>query len=424
MGAPRCLPVGVARKSTKQPSPRDAVQKLTDEVEQLLSSPSSSESPSKKTDDLWKDVHNHLRAILNMTAFCVTAILHVDVPFLGIRPCTLQDQPKGLRHRAKGQAEEAAHMLLTQAASFASLLPRDTIELKGNIAQDFQGEDLEWFDLADVELQLETNGESEGRTHANAKESKFINVPKEPGHEHDASINFEWQFDILPPGKNHLPRDTALALMDFLKSQQRELSKTSRYANELSLVSSMDQIQQASVWACECVLLICEDQRKHPLCRCWVGVSILLALSVCLLALFATRRELLAPVSHRLPDGLSEASLVRHGAETGAAASPPEADRWSRQTQVFQQGDGSGKIKETTVREMTLRETTTREYDPKTPVCNFVFVFTSAVRAGLQLRLIQQLQTENLQMKLQLERLWLDIDDAEKKGQDHVCWSL
>eukprot|EP00439_Symbiodinium_sp_Y106_P078223 s721_g17.t1 len=66
MGAPRCLPVGVARKSTKQPSPRDAVQKLTDEVEQLLSSPSSSESPSKKTDDLWKDVHNHLRAILNM----------------------------------------------------------------------------------------------------------------------------------------------------------------------------------------------------------------------------------------------------------------------------------------------------------------------------------------------------------------------
>ena len=56
------------------------------------------------------------------------------------------------------------------------------------------------------------------------------------------------------------------------------------------------------------------------------------------------------------------------------------------------------------MREMTLRETTTREYDPKTPVCNFVFVFTSAVRAGLQLRLIQQLQTENLQMKLQLVR--------------------
>ena len=56
------------------------------------------------------------------------------------------------------------------------------------------------------------------------------------------------------------------------------------------------------------------------------------------------------------------------------------------------------------MREMTLRETTTREYDPKTPVCIFVFVFTSAVRAGLQLRLIQQLQTENLQMKLQLVR--------------------
>jgi len=211
---------------------------------------------------------------------------------------------------------------------------------------------------------------------------------EEPGHEHDASINFEWQFDIL----NHLPRDTALALMDFLKSQQRELSKTSRYANELTRSNKElhKRLQE-------------KDQRKHPLCRCWVGVSILLALSVCLLALFATRRELLAPVSHRLPDGLSEASLVRHGAEAGAAASPPEADRWSRQTQVFQQGDGSGKIKETTVREMTLRETTTREYDPK---------------------LIQQLQTENLQMKLQLERLWLDIDDAEKKGQDHVCWSL
>lgn len=215
---------------------------------------------------------------------------------------------------------------------------------------------------------------------------------EEPGHEHDASINFEWQFDIL----NHLPRDTALALMDFLKSQQRELSKTSRYANELKRQRTRSNKELHK-------RLQEKDQRKHPLCRCWVGVSILLALSLCLLALFATRRELLAPVSQRLPDGLSEAPLVRPGAEAGVVASPPEADRWSRQTQVFQQGDGSGKIKETTVREMTLRETTTREYDPK---------------------LIQQLQTENLQMKLQLERLWLDIDDAEKKGQDHVCWSL
>ena len=30
-----------------------------------------------------------------------------------------------------------------EAASFASLLPRDTIELKGNLAQDRQSEDLE-----------------------------------------------------------------------------------------------------------------------------------------------------------------------------------------------------------------------------------------------------------------------------------------
>ena len=133
------------------------------------------------------------------------------------------------------------------------------------------------------------------------------------------------------------------------------------------------------------------------------------------------------------------------------------------------------------MREMTLRETTTREYDPKTPVCNSIFFGLARIRAGLlQLRLIQQLQTENLQMKLQLvrqlgfdrrvlvsvlarcevssllvvpdgltqdltatkpkhacdefyiglpvlplkERLWLDIDDAEKKGQDHVCLDL
>mmetsp|Transcript_31492 Transcript_31492/g.55789 ORF Transcript_31492/g.55789 Transcript_31492/m.55789 type:complete len:412 (+) Transcript_31492:37-1272(+) len=64
MGAPRCLPVSVTRKSTKQLSPRDAVQKLTSEVEQLLGP--ALESPSEKTEDLWKDVHNHLRAILNM----------------------------------------------------------------------------------------------------------------------------------------------------------------------------------------------------------------------------------------------------------------------------------------------------------------------------------------------------------------------
>lgn len=58
----RCLPV--ARKSSRH-SPRDAVQKLTDEVGQLLSSPSTPESQTK-TEELWKDVHNHLLVILNL----------------------------------------------------------------------------------------------------------------------------------------------------------------------------------------------------------------------------------------------------------------------------------------------------------------------------------------------------------------------
>ncbi|CAJ1404162.1 unnamed protein product [Effrenium voratum] len=62
LSTPRCLPVA-ARKSSKH-SPRDAVQKLTDEV-QLLTCPSSPESQTK-TEELWKDVHNHLLVILNL----------------------------------------------------------------------------------------------------------------------------------------------------------------------------------------------------------------------------------------------------------------------------------------------------------------------------------------------------------------------
>ncbi|CAE7545658.1 pmo25 [Symbiodinium natans] len=324
MGAPRCLPV--ARKSTKQPSPRDAVQKLTDEVEQLLCSPSSSESPSKKTEDLWKDVHNHLRTILNL----------------------LKDQRKGLRQRAKGQAEEAAPAQLV---------------------------------LPHFSLETPSNSRATSPRNADGEKGTSPAIPRsveDSGHEHEASINFEWQFDIL----NHLPRDTALALMDFLKSQQRELSKTSRYANELTRSNKElhKRLQQ-------------KDQHKRPYCR-WTILLVLLAVCLCMVALVATREESFAPPFQRqLLNGLDavrasisdEAALPPAVAPTAAVGdgSWPEAQRWARQTQILQQGEGSGKIKETTVREMTLRETTTREYDPK---------------------IIQQLQTENLQMKLQLER--------------------
>lgn len=58
----RCLPV--ARKSSRH-SPRDAVQKLACEVGQLLSCPSTPESQTK-TEELCKDVHNHLLVILNV----------------------------------------------------------------------------------------------------------------------------------------------------------------------------------------------------------------------------------------------------------------------------------------------------------------------------------------------------------------------
>lgn len=34
---------------------------------------------------------------------------------------------------------------------------------------------------------------------------------------------------------------------------------------------------------------------------------------------------------------------------------------------------------------------------------------------------LQQLQTENMQMRVQLERLWLATEEAVERGEGHVC---
>jgi len=252
--------------------------------------------------------------------------------------------------------------------------------------------------LSHFSLETPTNSRATSpRTASDAREPA-LDVPSltaDAEQEHEASINFELQFDIL----NHLPRDTAMALMDFLTSQQKELSKTSRYANELS--RSNKELRKRL-------------KDKVPLGRscCWMFAALAAVLFgfVALLGTGSVRlaQPELTQVQQKLVCvfagcGQAEkptAQTILHGPDS----LEEEGRRWTRQSQVVQgTTEFNGKIKETTVREMTLRETTTREYDPK---------------------LIQQLQTENLQMKLQLERLWLDIDDAEKKGQDHVCWSL
>eukprot|EP00931_Biecheleriopsis_adriatica_P046290 TRINITY_DN2656_c0_g1_i1.p1 TRINITY_DN2656_c0_g1~~TRINITY_DN2656_c0_g1_i1.p1 ORF type:complete len:354 (+),score=88.02 TRINITY_DN2656_c0_g1_i1:36-1064(+) len=223
----------------------------------------------------------------------------------------------------------------------------------------------------------------------------------------EADVQYEWQFEIL----NNLPRDTAIALVDHLKATERERAKASKYAVELSR-SNKELYRQLR-----------RKDSKTSASRGWPCCFFALAGAVALIAVtLACYPQILR--QHVL-QGLDVARALLSSSEgepqaQGVVLTPSSSEAGQLQSlssRGFQQGDREssmstsssvvdtkdGKIKETTVREMMLRETTTREYDPK---------------------VVQQLQTENLQMKLQLERLWLDIDDAVHKGQDTVCWKL
>lgn len=201
-------------------------------------------------------------------------------------------------------------------------------------------------------------------------------------HEQEAALNYEWHFEIL----NHLPRDTAMALMDHLKSLDSERQKAQRYARELNqsnkelhrrLQQKKDGTRSSKSWGILSLVIVC-------LVVLSIGAGALMDVRKPLLSGIDTLRGLLADEATQTTSSTEEMqttctlegqTTLSNVTSTTGAKSPEEE---------------------------TLQESVTKEVDPK----------------------IQQLQTENIQMRVQLERLWIMIEEAEKKGEDQVCWKL
>ncbi|CAE8680519.1 unnamed protein product [Polarella glacialis] len=226
----------------------------------------------------------------------------------------------------------------------------------------------------------------------------------------DATLD-EWQFEIL----NNLPRDTALALVDHIKASDRQRQEAARLATELSQTNSELQKRLrdkgrdtggrryfglTGFFFCCCVLLV-----SLGLGMALGGIQAVTMRRHAVKGLDLVRSLISSGVDvHRITEadagGLS-VSAGSFGSDFGGQSSDKEF-RGRQEHQDLVLIDGKV-VRETTVREVMMRQTTTREYDPSE---------------------IETMQAENLQMKLQLERLWLDIDDAVHRGQETVCWKV
>jgi len=259
-------------------------------------------------------------------------------------------------------------------------------------------------------------------------------------------LQYEWQFDIL----SSLPREKAIALVEHLRSSERERAKAiatalrlqrSNSSLERQLDGAVALLREADPSNPRLDALLAADCNGHdaPLdgqiastgwwgqrvWRCLVGllaVAVLLMPSAAFFLLASA--PVIPPLDARWPrtDGalapfpdVAELSLARRGEEErGACAQLEDARRGLEACEAkLHQPAVSGSIaadsprdspvRETTVREMTLRETKTVEHDAAA---------------------VARLTEENAAMKGQLERLWLDIDLAIQRNQDMVCWKL
>jgi len=235
-----------------------------------------------------------------------------------------------------------------------------------------------------------------------------------------SGVQYEWQFEIL----NNLPRDTAMALVDHLQKTETEYSKATKYAVELSRTNKeLHRRLQSDPNGSKASRSLVSSRSRGGWCG-RLSVVCLVALAAVLVGLSVQPGGLQKQALQGLDflrrlisseDDLAQvgSQVAQVGSQVAKAAQPEsEGSDLLKESRKVQSGSkessavvelGDGRVRETTVREMLMRETTTRDYDPNK---------------------VQQLQTENLQMKLQLERLWLDIDDAVHRGQDTVCWKL
>eukprot|EP00933_Yihiella_yeosuensis_P042983 TRINITY_DN37667_c0_g1_i1.p1 TRINITY_DN37667_c0_g1~~TRINITY_DN37667_c0_g1_i1.p1 ORF type:complete len:354 (+),score=45.79 TRINITY_DN37667_c0_g1_i1:36-1064(+) len=247
---------------------------------------------------------------------------------------------------------------------------------------------------------------------------------------------YDWQTEIL----NSLPSEKARALVDHIRKAEQERAESARLALELSTTNNelykrlrgkVTQGQQDANRCCGTRTLLSVFSLLAVVLAVFLSGSVPseVARQQLLHGIDLVRGVLDGEKHPNLNDSTrgsqpNDASKIRKMQST-VSLGPGPAEESMDQLQAFNSGGdrsqsssrevgrssrtGSkvelkdGKVRETTVREMTMRETTTREYDAK---------------------VLSQLQSENLQMKLQLERLWLDIDDAVHKGQDMVCWKV
>ena len=203
--------------------------------------------------------------------------------------------------------------------------------------------------------------------------------------EHEASKAYEWHFEIL----NHLPRDTAMALMDHMKSNDAERRQAQRYAQELN--RSNKELHRRLQQKKEAV--------QTPRSRCGVVVLAMLLLVAISIGVACMVMDVRKPLLHGLD--------TLRGLLTDEVATPPGLPPAVQPAPscILEEGATAEKTPSSgavATEEETIRESSRKEVDKR----------------------IQQLQTENIQMRVQLEGLWIKIEEAEKNGQDEVCWKL
>jgi len=227
-------------------------------------------------------------------------------------------------------------------------------------------------------------------------------IAESPPEDPSSKLEFEWQFEIL----NSLPRDRAIALVDYLRSTEQQRSQACALLKQVQQTNGELERRLRGLpgghysGGSSCF--------RRVRCCCLV-ICLLPALVLVAATSAAAAMGILPPSVEGLPgtwsqvyeemgDVLSSRGLSKLVPAIGGFDSA-SSDNCARKP-----------IIETTVREMTLRETTTREYTREE--------FDKLKSEN------QALKTEHEAMSAQLTRLHMDIDDAVHRGQDMVCWKV
>jgi hypothetical protein len=248
-------------------------------------------------------------------------------------------------------------------------------------------------------------------------------------------LQYEWQFDLL----NNLPREKGVALVNHLRHLEQERAKASRMATRLSgenaalgrrlsdggLSSPGDSPSEISVKRRCCrmcgivaidvavgVLLVTgllvlyatiyldDDSNSHWLWQRWM---LLMASSIGNAGTgtseaglrFASKSALTCDAAATLGTQLQETQKQLEDCET-KLRSPAEIGSMAA-AKV-----GSSLLRETAMKEM-LQDAANGDYNPEE---------------------IAQLRREHAEMKIQLEKIWMDVKAAAESGQDMVCWNI